>query len=68
MRPFGRDGRIESVFVSKPNFSLTKKRGYYVAEVGYSYSVAGLLNSGFYERDEVQCAVVNAVIRELRRH
>lgn len=34
------DGRIESVEVSKPSFSFTTKRGYYLAELGYSYSVA----------------------------
>jgi len=45
------DGRIESVDVSKPSFSFTSKRGYYVAELGYSYSVAGNLNSGLYKRE-----------------
>jgi hypothetical protein len=45
------DGRIESVEVRKPNFSFTTRRGYYVAELGYSYSVAGTLNSGRYKRD-----------------
>jgi hypothetical protein len=45
------DGRIESVEVSKPSFSFMTKRGYYVADLGYSYSVAGTLNSGRYKRD-----------------
>ena len=45
------DGRIESVEVSKPSFSFTTKRGYYVADLGYSYSVAGTLNSGRYRRE-----------------
>jgi len=45
------DGRIESVDVSKPSFSFTTKRGYYVAELGYSYSVAGNLNLGLYKRE-----------------
>src|SRR5215467_6142603 len=33
--------RIESVEVTKLSFSFTTKRGYHVAELGYSYSVAG---------------------------
>jgi hypothetical protein len=45
------DGRIESVVVSKPSFSFTAKRGYYVAELGYSYCVAGTVNSGRYKRE-----------------
>jgi Protein of unknown function (DUF3592) len=45
------DGRIESVEVNKPSFSFTTKRGHYVAELGYSYSVAGTLNSGRYKRE-----------------
>jgi hypothetical protein len=40
------DGRIESTEVTKPNFSFTTKRGYCVAQMGYSYSVAGTLHSG----------------------
>lgn len=35
------EGRIESIEITKPRFSLSTKRGYYVAELGYSYSVAG---------------------------
>jgi hypothetical protein len=45
------DARIESVEVAKPRFSLTTKRGYYSAQLGYSYSVAGSIHSGTYKRD-----------------
>src|SRR5580704_12099888 len=45
------EGRIESVEITKPNFSFTTKRGYYVAELGYSYSVAGTPHSGHYRRE-----------------
>jgi len=45
------EARIESVEVSKPSFSFTTKRGYYVAELGYSYSVAGTSHSGRYRRE-----------------
>jgi hypothetical protein len=45
------EGRIESVEITKPSFSFTTKRGYYVAEFGYSYSVAGTLHSGLYKRE-----------------
>src|SRR6266702_2217685 len=45
------DGRVESVEITKPRFSLTTKSGYYVAELRYSYSVAGTLHSGRYRRD-----------------
>jgi Protein of unknown function (DUF3592) len=45
------DGRIESTEVTKPNFSFTTKRGYYVAQLGYSYSVAGSIHSGLYKRE-----------------
>jgi hypothetical protein len=45
------EGRIESVEVFMPNFSLTTKRGYFVAELGYSYSVAGNPYSGRYKQD-----------------
>jgi len=44
------DGRIEAVEVRKSSFSFTTKRGSYVAELKYSYSVAGAFNSGRYER------------------
>jgi len=39
------DGRIESVKVSNRRLSFTVNRSYYFAELGYSYSVAGALNS-----------------------
>ena len=45
------DGRIESIEVTKPNFSFTTKRGYYVAQLGYSYSVAGSIHSGMYKHE-----------------
>lgn len=45
------DSRIEFVEVSKPTFSFKTKRGYYVAELGYSYSIAGSAFSGHYRRD-----------------
>jgi hypothetical protein len=45
------DGRIESVAVTKPRFSFTTKRGYYVAEFAYSYSVDGTPYSGRYKRE-----------------
>jgi hypothetical protein len=45
------EGRIESVEITKPTFSFTTKRGYYVVELGYSYSVAGTPQSGRYRRE-----------------
>ena len=45
------EGRLESVEITKPSFSFTTQRGYYVAELGYSYSVAGTLQSGCYRRE-----------------
>jgi hypothetical protein len=45
------EGRIESVEITKPSFSFTTKRGYYVAELGFSYSVAGTLHSGLYKSE-----------------
>lgn len=45
------EGRIESVEITKPSFSFTTKRGYYVAALGYSYSVAGTPHSGRYKRE-----------------
>jgi hypothetical protein len=45
------EGRIESVEITKPRFSFSTKRGYYVAELGYSYSVAGTPHSGRYKRE-----------------
>jgi hypothetical protein len=59
------DGRIESVEVNKPNFSFTTRRGYYVAELGYSYSVAGTLNSGRYKRDFPTEREANEFVRDL---
>jgi hypothetical protein len=44
-------GRIESVEITKPTFSFTTKRGYYVAELGYAYSIAGTPYSGHYRRE-----------------
>jgi len=43
--------RIESVEITKSRFSFTTKRGYYVAELGYSYSYAGTPHSGRYKRE-----------------
>jgi hypothetical protein len=60
------DGRIESVDVSKPNFSFTTKRGYCVAELGYSYSVAGSLNSGRYKRDFPTQQEADEFVRDLQ--
>jgi hypothetical protein len=45
------EGRIESTEVTKPNFSFTAKHGYYLAQMGYSYSVAGSIHSGLYKRE-----------------
>jgi hypothetical protein len=45
------EGRIESVEITKPRFSFTTRRGYYVAELGYSYSVAGTHYSRRYNRE-----------------
>jgi hypothetical protein len=45
------EARIESVEITKPSFSFTTKQGYYVAELGYSYSVAGTPHSGRYRRE-----------------
>jgi hypothetical protein len=45
------EGRTESVEIFKPSFSFTTKRGYYVAQLGYSYSVSGTLYSGRYKRE-----------------
>jgi hypothetical protein len=44
------EGRVESVKISKPSFSFSTKRGYYVAELGYTYSTAGSPHSGHYKR------------------
>jgi hypothetical protein len=60
------DGRIESVEASKPSFSFTTKRGYYVAELGYSYSVAGTLLSGRYRREFPTQHEAGEFVRDLR--
>jgi len=60
------DGRIESVEVSKPTFSFTTKRGYYVAELGYSYSVAGTTNSGHYRREFPTEREADEFVRDLQ--
>jgi len=59
-------GRIESVEVSAPNFSFTSRRGCYVAELGYSYSVAGTLNSGRYKRDFPTQREADEFVRDLQ--
>src|SRR5260370_18094520 len=60
------DGRIESVDVSKPTFSFTTKRGYYVAELGYSYSIAGTTNSGHYRREFPTEREADEFVRDLQ--
>ncbi len=60
------DGRIESVEVDKPSFSFTTKRGYYVAELRYSYSVAGTLNAGRYKRDFPTEQEADEFVRDLQ--
>jgi Protein of unknown function (DUF3592) len=59
------DGRIESTEVTKPNFSLTTKRGYYVAQLGYSYSVAGSIHSGLYKREFPTQPAADDFVRDL---
>jgi hypothetical protein len=60
------DGRIESVEVNKPSFSFTTKRGYYVAELGFSYSVAGTPHSGRYRREFPTEHEANEFVRDLQ--
>ena len=60
------DGRIESTEVTKPNFSFTTKRGYYVAQLGYSYSVAGSIHSGLYRREFPTQPAADDFVRYLR--
>jgi hypothetical protein len=43
-------GRIDSIAITKPRFFLNTKRDYYVAELRYSYSVAGSNYSRRYKR------------------
>jgi hypothetical protein len=58
--------RAASVEVNKPSFSFTTKRGYYVADLGYSYSVAGTLNSGRYKREFPTQQEADEFVRDLR--
>jgi hypothetical protein len=44
------EGRIESVEIRKPSFSFTSKQGC-VAELGYTYLIAGSPHSGRYKRE-----------------
>src|SRR5260370_15823108 len=60
------EGRIESVEITKPTFSFTTKRGYYVAEIGYSYSVAGTPHSGRYRREFPTEHEANEFVRDLQ--
>jgi len=60
------DGRIEWTEVTKPTFSFTTKRGYYVAQVGYSYSVAGSSNSGLYKREFPAEPAADDFVRDLK--
>jgi Protein of unknown function (DUF3592) len=60
------DGRIESTDVTKANFSLTTKSGYYVAQLGYSYSVAGSTHSGLYKQEFPTEPAANDFVRDLR--
>ena len=60
------DGRIESTEVTKPNFSFTTKRGHYVAQLGYSYSVAGSIHSGLYKREFPTGPAADDFVRDLK--
>lgn len=60
------DGRIESTDISKPRFSLTTQRGSFVARLGYSYSVAGTIYSGFYKREFSTELGAQDFLRELK--
>ena len=60
------DGRIESTEVTKPNFSFTTKRGYYVAQLVYSYSVAGSIHSGLYKREFPTQPAADDFVRDLK--
>jgi hypothetical protein len=60
------DGRIESVKVSNRRLSFTVSRSYYFAELGYSYSVAGTLNSGRYRRDFPTEQEADEFVRDLQ--
>ena len=60
------DGRIESVEVTKPLFSVSSRRGHYVAELGYSYSVAGTPYRGRYKKDFPTEPEADEFIRDLK--
>lgn len=59
------DGRIESVQISKPGFSFRTKRGYYVADVRYSYFADGGSHIGRYRREFPDEYEVQEFAREL---
>jgi hypothetical protein len=60
------EGRIESVEITKPNFSFTTKRGNYVAQLGYSYSIAGSTYSGQYKRQFPTGREAEEFVRDLQ--
>jgi hypothetical protein len=60
------EARIESIEVTKPSFSFTTKRGYYVAELGYSYSVAGTSHWGRYRREFPTEGEAEEFVRDLK--
>jgi hypothetical protein len=60
------EGRIESAEITKPSFSFTTKRGYYVAELGYSYSVAGTSHWGRYRREFPTQHEAEEFVRDLK--
>jgi hypothetical protein len=59
------DGRVEATEVTRPNFSVTTRRGYYVAQLGYSYSVAGTSHSGHYRREFPTEPAADNFVRDL---
>jgi hypothetical protein len=61
------EGRIESVEITKPTLSFTTKRGYHVAELGYSYSVAGTKYSGHYKREFPTEHEAEEFVRDLQK-
>jgi len=52
--------------VNKPSFFFTAKRGNYIAELGYSFSVAGILNSGRYKREFPTQQEADEFVRDLQ--
>jgi len=48
------------------HFSFTTKRGNYIAELGYSFSVAGILNSGRYKREFPTQQEADEFVRDLQ--